>query len=79
MFTEGYNQFWKTVIDTMTDGLMVVDLQGTIISVNRAMEEITGYRRAELVGQPCSIIKCDTCFGSLIPGPGKHCDLFKKG
>ena len=79
MFTEGYNQFWKTVIDTMTDGLMVLDLQGTIISVNRAMEEITGYRRAELVGQPCSIIKCDTCFGSLIPGPGKHCDLFKKG
>ena len=79
MFEEGFNQFWKTVIDTMTDGLMVVDLQGTIRSVNRAMEELTGYRRPELIGQPCSIIKCDTCFGSQIPGPGKHCDLFKKG
>lgn len=79
MLAEGYPKFWKTVIDTMMDGLMVVDLKGVIISVNRAMEEITGYRRSELVGQPCSIIKCDTCFGSMIPGPGKHCDLFKKG
>ncbi len=79
MLEEGYNKYWKTVIDTMMDGLMVVDLKGVIISVNRAMEEITGYRRAELVGQPCSIIRCDTCFGAMISGPGKHCDLFKKG
>lgn len=79
MLEEGYNKYWKTVIDTMMDGLMVVDLKGTIVSVNRAMEEITGYRAQELIGQPCSIIKCDTCFGAMIPGPGKHCDLFKKG
>ncbi len=42
MLEEGYNKYWKTVIDTMMDGLMVVDLKGVIISVNRAMEEITG-------------------------------------
>ena len=76
---EGYDQYWKTVIDTMVDGLIVVDLDGKILSVNQAMEQITGYRSQELVGQPCTIIKCDTCFGSMVPGRGKQCDLFKKG
>lgn len=78
LLAEGYDKFWKTIIDTMMDGLMVVDLEGTILTVNQAMEQITGYTREELIGQPCTIIKCDTCFGAMIPGLGKPCKLFKE-
>ncbi|MBM4274905.1 MAG: PAS domain-containing protein [Deltaproteobacteria bacterium] len=74
IFEEGY---WKNIIDTMMEGLMIVDTQGRILSVNQALEEITGYCREELIGQSCEILKCDTCFGAKIP-PGQ-CDLFTKG
>lgn len=64
----------------MMDGLVVVDTEGTIVSVNRAMEELTGYTRNELMGQPCTILDCDVC---LVSGPRaakeKRCDLFRTG
>ena len=44
---------WEKVSETLTEGVVVVDPRGTIIAVNHAMEEITGYRREELVGQSC--------------------------
>ena len=58
------SSFLKSVIDTMMDGLMVVDTEGTIISINRAMEIITGYSKKELIGKDCSILDCDVCFRS---------------
>jgi len=79
LFEEGQEQFWKTVIDTMMDGLLVVDLEGVILSVNQAMEQITGYRREELIGQPCTILKCHTFLDSVILGQRKECELFRLG
>ena len=55
----------------MMDGLVVVDVEGMILSVNLAMEQITGYSREELVGQPCSILKCHTCLDSVMVGQKK--------
>jgi two-component system response regulator HydG len=37
------NYYWKSVVDTIQDGVMVVNPEGLVISVNRAFEEITGY------------------------------------
>jgi two-component system response regulator HydG len=37
---------------------MVVDTSGSILSVNRALEMMTGYSHQELVGQKCSILNC---------------------
>ena len=79
MFEEEYNQYWKTIVDTMADGLMVVDPEGVIISINEAMETITGYSKDELVGQSCAILDCDTCFGTRAEGHDKYCALFKEG
>ncbi len=72
-------EFWKTVIDTMMDGLLIVDPQGDILAVNAAMEEITGYSREELVGQPCTILKCPACLGAVVRGGRKECELFRGG
>jgi two-component system, NtrC family, response regulator HydG len=74
-----HDTFWEKVIDTMGEGMVVVDPRGRILSVNQAMEEITGYRREELIGQPCALIRSDVCFGSADSPPGSHCELFEKG
>ena len=58
MFEPDLDTYWKTVVNTMHDGLMIVDTAGSIISVNKAMESITGYSREELIGQKCSILNC---------------------
>ncbi|MCG6918439.1 MAG: sigma 54-interacting transcriptional regulator [Deltaproteobacteria bacterium] len=79
MLDEEYSNYWETVIDTMMDGLMVVDPEGVIISINKAMEIITGYSKDELVGQSCSILDCDACFGTRAEGHDKYCALFKEG
>jgi len=63
----------------MMDGLMVVDTKGTIRSVNRAMETLTGYSKKELIGKDCSILGCDICFRSSRGRKVKHCALFKTG
>jgi two-component system response regulator HydG len=73
------SHYWETVIETMMDGLMVVDPEGIIIAINKGMEQLTGYSRDELVGQGCSILDCDTCVGSRARGDDKHCELFKEG
>ena len=77
MFEEEYSQYWKTIVDTMADGLMVVDSEGVIVSVNRAMEELSGYSKEELIGKSCDILDCDACFRTRSEGHDKYCALFK--
>lgn len=48
---------WR-LIDTLPDGVALADGNGTLVLVNRRLEEMFGYAHAELLGQP---------FGSLIP------------
>lgn len=38
------------VVDSLHDGLMVLDANGAILQVNQRMSEITGYDRDELIG-----------------------------
>ena len=72
-------RYWETVIHTMMDGLMVVDPQGLIVTVNPAMERLTGYGREELLGQSCTILNCDRCRGLKPQGSDKQCQLFRDG
>ncbi len=53
--------FWETIVNTLHDGLLVVDARGTILNVNPAAEKLTGYRAEELVGQNCRILNCTGC------------------
>ncbi len=76
----GLGEYWKAIVDTMMDGVVVVDTKGTILSVNRALERITGYNSDELIGKPCTIFDCDTCFSRNQHGEiVKRCHLFTGG
>jgi two-component system, NtrC family, response regulator HydG len=79
MFVDRCEGFWEKVIETLTEGLVVVDPRGIIIAVNHAMEEISGYNREELVGRPCSRIRTDACFSQESLGCSGECQLFKSG
>jgi two-component system response regulator HydG len=72
-------KFLGSVLDTMSDGLMVVDREGTILSFNPAAEKITGYSSAEVVGRPCSILDTDTCVYREGDRTEIRCSLFRDG
>ncbi len=40
-----------TVLEHIADGVMVIDAQGTIVAVNPAFTQITGYTQAEALGR----------------------------
>ncbi len=70
------SKYWKTVVDTLQDGLMVVDAVGTIVAMNPAAEKLTGYASGELIGRNCGVLNCTGC-QVLDPGQGKpFCSLF---
>jgi PAS domain S-box-containing protein len=71
--------FLGSVLDTMSDGLMVVDPEGTILSFNAAAEKITGYRSDEVVGRACSILDTNTCVYREGGRKEIRCSLFKDG
>ncbi len=79
MLEQELNEYWKTVVDTIQDGIMIVDAGGTIVSANKALERISGYTRNEMIGKPCSILNCNIC-EIAFEGSGDHwCVLFKTG
>ena len=71
--------FLMNVFETMRDGLMIVDKEGNILFFNRAAEDITGYRRNEVIGQQCTILDSDTCIILTDEGKRKDCNVFKMG
>ena len=71
--------YWESVVDNMLDGLLIVDTEGTIVFINPSAEDITGYRREEVVGLPCTVFESDTCMLRTREGQVKHCNLFQVG
>lgn len=72
-------KYWKTIVDTFSDGLLVVDTMGRFIAANPAAEKLTGYTEEELRTKDCRILNCTDCriFGE---GPkDKWCKLFVNG
>lgn len=70
------SQHWKTIVDTLQDGLLVVDPQGIILAANQAAERVTGYGTDELIGKSCRLLNCTGCklLGTTVPD--KFCQLF---
>jgi len=73
------NRHWKKILNTMNDGLMLIAPDGTILTVNRAFEHLTGYTANEVVGRPCTILNCDVCDRFIEEENGAWCTLFDRG
>ena len=79
MLSQELNRYWKTVVDTIHDGIMIVDKSGLIVSVNRAFEDITGYGHEEATGRHCSLLNCTACEIAREKNGDHWCTLFRKG
>lgn len=73
------NRYWKEVVDTIQDGVMLVNPEGLILSVNRAFEEITGYTKDEILGKPCTVLSCSSCETARKDKRCYCCSMFDKG
>lgn len=79
MFEADLDRYWKTVVSTILDGIIIIDTTGSIVSVNRALETMTGYTHEELIGQKCSILNCSIFNLAREKCDGHWCALFKTG
>ena len=79
MNSQNLNSYWKTVVDTITDGVMIVNQEGIIISVNRGFEEITGFSRQEVRGKSCALLNCNACQLVRNSDECHYCVMFKRG
>ncbi len=73
------NRYLKDIIGTMNEGLLLVAPDGTMLMVNKAFEELTGYKAEEMVGRPCTLLHCDACETTLKKDEASWCSLFEKG
>jgi len=79
MIEQELNRYWKTVVNTIQDGVMIVGTDGIIVSVNKALEKMTGYSDGELIGKICTIFNCNICEIAREGKGEKWCSLFKTG
>ena len=70
---------WRPIIDSVQDGIIIVDDKGDFIAANQTAQLLTGYTEEELKGQSCRILNCTGC--KLVgKGKGKKwCELFSEG
>jgi two-component system, NtrC family, response regulator HydG len=79
MIEHELNKYWKTVVNTIQEGVMIVDIDGIIVSANQALRRITGYQKKELIGKQCTILNCNRC--EILRNENKKhwCRLFVDG
>ena len=46
----------SAILDTATDGLVILDPNGCIVTLNRSGEALFGYDQSEVVGRPISVL-----------------------
>jgi PAS domain S-box-containing protein len=73
------NRHWERVINTMSEGMLIISQQGRILSVNRSFEEMTGYAAKEAAGRPCTLLACEACEMAINNIGDGWCKLFEPG
>ena len=59
------------IFEHLRDGVVITDSRGYIRLFNRAAEEMTGYRKRDVVGRDCAVLQCDAC---ILMGAGRRTD-----
>ncbi len=70
---------WDKILNLLNDGLMIVAPNGVIRFINRALENLLGYKRSEMIGKSCLMLGCDACEPLMSKTGETWCTLFDKG
>jgi PAS domain S-box-containing protein len=64
----GSEAFYRTALESLSEGVMVLDSECRIVYANRLVEEITGYTAQELLGQTPWLLRADAETSPCMPG-----------
>ncbi|WP_300457566.1 sigma 54-interacting transcriptional regulator [Desulfobacula sp.] len=73
------NEFVRLLLESIGDGIFVLDTHGRIIAWNPAMEKITGYSVDEIMGKSCRVLNFSQCFDKDCPAGMADCGILKYG
>jgi len=76
--THSTTLLYEAILDTILDGLVVVDANCRIKVWNKAMEKLTGYDAKEAIGKLCTFFKCSECKNDKRGENCLDCVLLKK-
>ncbi len=71
-----FERHLREIVNTMSEGLLLVAADGGIAMVNESLARMTGYAPEELVGRTCRVLDCDACERERGLGQGAWCRLF---
>jgi two-component system, NtrC family, response regulator HydG len=67
------------LIESMAEGVFVLNETGEITLWNPAMERITGYTAQEAMGRDCTIVAFSSCLDKSCPTGTAQCGIYKMG
>ena len=77
----GSDAFYRTALESLSEGVMILDGECRIIYANRLVYEITGYSPEELLGQTPYLLRADSesaeCEASKAPADEPRCFEFE--
>jgi two-component system, NtrC family, response regulator HydG len=71
------DHLFRLLLESIGDGVFMLDLERRIILWNPAMERITGYQVTEVMGRSCRFLQFDQCFGRHCTGDLTQCQLYR--
>ncbi|WP_428568915.1 MAG: sigma-54 interaction domain-containing protein [Solidesulfovibrio sp. DCME] len=71
-----FERHLREIVDTMSEGLLLVAADGGIVMVNESLARMAGFAAEELVGRSCRVLDCDVCERERGMGEGAWCRLF---
>src|SRR5262249_48659677 len=66
----GSEAFYRTALESLSEGVMILDSECRIIYANRLVHQITGYSPEELLGQTPSLLRADSEEAPCTTGKG---------
>lgn len=69
---------WRKIIDSVQDGIILVDEKGRFVAANQTAQLMTGYTEDELKGHSCRMLNCTGCKIVGQGGGEKWCGLFSE-
>lgn len=68
-------QLMRSIIDSVADGVFIVDPRGLVSFWNPSMEKISGFTAREAMGKPCTLIACSACSAETSDDGIKGCHI----
>lgn len=71
--------FASLLLESIAEGVFTLDETGEITSWNPAMARISGFTSEEAIGQKCTLLGFNSCFGKSCPTGVMDCQIYKHG